>query len=96
VTATVLPAHFPEGSRPVCDWRDRVVFVVEGGGQVRVRWHLGRRRRWSCDACGLMDSAACVHTFAAALLLAEDVLGLRRVPELEATTNRIPAGQEGG
>lgn len=82
--STVLPARFPDGAQTVCDWRDRVAFVTEPDGvDVRVRWHLGRRRRWSCDVDGRMLTPDCPHTFAVALLLAERVLGLTRAPELE-------------
>lgn len=89
---TVLPARVlpaPEMRLP-----DRVVAVTdELGAEVLVRWRLvrsGDAWRWRCAACGPQVEAGCAHTFAAGLALAEELLGLTRVPELEPDR---PAGQ---
>ena len=55
-------------------------------GQVSVRWHLGRELPWRCREHGLMATADCPHVFSAALLLAEQALGLTRIPELQPTS----------
>ena len=52
-------------------------------GTVHVRWVLGRAQPWRCTACGPMTEAGCAHTFSAGVTLAEALLGLTRVPELE-------------
>lgn len=51
-------------------------------GVVLVRWKLGRREPWRCPVHGPQSAAECPHTFAAGLLLAENLLGLTRMPEL--------------
>jgi hypothetical protein len=62
---------------------DRLVIVTDpDAGEVRVRWNLARDEVWRCETCGPMQGAECPHTFSAGLLLAEDLLGLTRVPEL--------------
>lgn len=65
---------------------DRLVRVEDPErGAVSVRWRLGRADPWRCAACGPSTEANCPHTFSAALLLAETLLGLTRVPELNTT-----------
>lgn len=64
------------------------VRVDDPAGPVRVRWRLGRAQPWRCDACGAMATTDCRHTFAAGLLLAEELLGLSRLPELHPTDER--------
>jgi hypothetical protein len=66
------------------------VTVDDPAGAVRVRWRLGRAQPWRCDSCGPQTTTACVHTFAAGLLLAEDLLGLTRLPELDPTKGTTP------
>jgi hypothetical protein len=62
-------------SRRSTDW---AMFATEPDGrEVRVRWSLGRSECWRCDDCGPMAKTECAHT------LAEQLLGLTRVPELE-------------
>lgn len=79
--APALPARLVgQGQRSI----NRVAFVTDPDlGDVRVRWQLGGESPWRCDACGRLDAADCAHTFAAGLLLAEQLLGLTRVPELD-------------
>ena len=43
---------------------------------VRVRWTMRSRTRWRCDVHGPMRRAECSHTFAAGLVLADELLGL--------------------
>jgi hypothetical protein len=64
------------------------VTVEDADGEVRVRWRFGRAQGWRCDACGPMATTDCRHTFAAGLLLAEELLGLTRNPELHPITER--------
>ena len=72
--ARVVPANPKAASR--------LVVVEDDGTSLRVRWQFGRKPTWRCDACGPMDGADCPHTFAAGLALAESLLGLTRVPQL--------------
>lgn len=60
--------------------RNRVAYVREPGDdwQTRVRWQYARPEMWRCDECGAMAEATCPHTFAVALVLAEQILGLTR------------------
>lgn len=68
--------------------RRRLVFVdPDGPDPVRVRWWQDRAYRWDCRMCGRQRDVECVHVFAAALLLAEEMFGLTRMPDLEATTD---------
>lgn len=77
---SVLPARIV---RPSSRQRtDRLVIVADPDGEVEVRWRLGRADPWRCGAHGPQPRVACAHAFAAALLLADDLLGLTRVPEL--------------
>jgi hypothetical protein len=67
----------------------RVVIQDPEAGPVTVRWQLGREQPWRCSDCGPMTDAECQHTFAAGLVLAEQLLGLTRLPEYEPRgTNR--------
>lgn len=61
---------------------DRVAVVTDEGREVVVRWRLGRAVLWRCGLCGPMETADCLHTFAAGVALAEQLLGLTRVPSL--------------
>lgn len=70
---------------------DRHVIVTDPDvGPVSVRWYLGRAEPWRCRECGLLAEASCPHTFSAALLLAETLLGLTRAPELQHTDEGTP------
>ena len=79
---TEIPA-----ARITARYRAPEVFVAvdDAAGEVRVRWRLGRAEPWRCDACGAMSTTDCAHVFAAALLLAEEFLGLTRLTELDPT-----------
>lgn len=58
----------------------RVVLVPgEDGAVVTVRWFYRQPRRWKCGECGHLELATCEHTFAAALLLAQELLGVQPV-----------------
>lgn len=72
-----LLARFTPGGVP-----EVFVGVTDSGREVRVRWRMARGEPWRCDACGPMATADCLHVFAAALLLAEEFLGLSRIPSL--------------
>jgi len=62
----------------------RLVFVLDDGEHVRVRFDARKpSRRWECGIHGRQPDPVCVHTFSAALLLAEQLLGLTRVAELQ-------------
>ncbi len=69
---TTLPARLTGGQteRKV----EAALIVDDHGEDVLVRFKLGRP--WRCADCGPMERAECVHTFAAALVLAEQFLGL--------------------
>lgn len=60
-------------------------------GGVSVRWFGDREARWRCGIDGDQSEPDCAHTFAAALLLAEHVFGLTRVPELNPTPDNRKA-----
>ena len=76
----VLPAEAVGQNRRAAA---RLVIVADPEhGDVKVRWVLGREQPYRCALCGPLTAATCRHTFAAALLLAEKLLGLTRVPEL--------------
>jgi hypothetical protein len=82
----VLPTRIPGNHHP--NRRDRLVIVTDPDiGLVTVRWELGRTPLWRCRSCGPRDDADCIHTFAAAVRLAEDLLGLKSIIE-------IPEGAE--
>lgn len=86
--APVLPARLV-GAEPR-KFTDRLVIVTDPDvGPVNVRWSLGRAQAWRCRECGPMSHTDCLHTFAAAVLLAEHLLGLTRSPELQGTPSRI-------
>jgi hypothetical protein len=53
-------------------------------GTVAVRWRL-TRNAWKCEIHGVMRRADCLHTFAAALLLADRLLGIKPSTTLERT-----------
>lgn len=72
-----LLARFTPGGVP-----ELFVGVTDGRREVRVRWRMARDEPWRCDACGPMATADCDHVFAAALLIAEEHLGLTRIPAL--------------
>lgn len=55
-------------------------------GEVRVKWRHGHPTPWRCDACGTQQAVECLHTFSAAVTLAEELLGLTRIPELAPAT----------
>lgn len=57
---------------------------------VVVRWRFAQPDPWRCPVDGHMTTADCAHTFAAALLIAEQLLGLTRVPELHPTAKESP------
>ena len=52
-------------------------------GPVFVRWRLGASSPFYCDDCGGQTEPQCRHAFAAALLLAELLLGLHRTAAYE-------------
>lgn len=56
-------------------WR-LVVDDPDSSGRVVVKFRPGTSPPWTCAAHGPMTRAACAHTFAAALLLADELLGL--------------------
>lgn len=76
---------------------ERFVEVTDADGTpVRVRWTLvrnGRGEPWRCDEHGPMARALCDHTFAAGLVLADELLGLTAAGE-HATTASPPNGGE--
>lgn len=81
--ARLVPAH-DDPRRP-----DRIVAVADRGAEVLVRWRLAPRVdawRWRCGDCGPQNVASCPHAFAAALCLAEQLLGV--TPVTDATPNR--------
>lgn len=64
--------------------RDELVVVTETDGrEVLVRWTYKRPAPWRCTDCGRMTTADCAHTFAAGVVLAEQILGLTRNVQLE-------------
>lgn len=73
---TVPPVRLVESSKPT----DRLAFVDVDDTRraVRVQWRHGRGEPWTCAACGPMTAPDCEHTFAVAVRLAEDLLGLTR------------------
>lgn len=90
-TATVLPAVMVELNRDrrQTDWLVRVTDpAIEN---VSVRWNSRRPGEFRCSICGLQDEARCAHAFSAALLLAEQLLGLHRVAELHPITTDLSA-----
>lgn len=60
----------------------RYLTVTEGDDETIVHWHYKRgphqpAYRFNCSACGQGDAAnTCAHIFAAALVLAGELLGL--------------------
>lgn len=82
---TILPAAIIGRTQPPKSLDRRVVVTDPVDGRVNVRWQLGRTEPWRCSACGAMAEAACMHTFSAGVVLAEALLGLTRVPELNPT-----------
>lgn len=59
---------------------DRCVIVRSPDGtETRVRWRLGRPEPWRCDEHGSMARAACSHTLAAGIRLADALLGVAPV-----------------
>lgn len=88
VLATRIPGA-PAGGRP-----DRLVLVDDPeAGYVAVRWYLDQSPKWRCKACGPQEVVECIHTFAAAVRLSADLLGLRPAqpsPEARATPLRTP------
>lgn len=84
----ILPATIPGVFRT--SKRDRLVLVEDPDlGIVPVRWQLGhtRNRRWRCHACGPQITAECRHTYAAAMRLAEHLLGLTPVEPIPEATS---------
>ena len=79
----VLMAH--DNARKTHD--RRVIVTDPDLGAVTVRWAMGRAKPWRCRACGPMARAECAHTFSAGLVLAEALLGLTRVAELQPERN---------
>lgn len=79
----VLPARLMGGSTPRKGLDRHLIVSDPDVGPVSVRWALGRPAPWRCRECGPMVEATCAHTFSAGLVLAEILLGLNRVPELE-------------
>lgn len=80
----VLPVSMPGDQNPT--GRDRLLLVADPvAGAVAVRWELGRVPMWRCKPCGPQYEVECAHTFAAALRLAQDLLGLE-------PTHPIPDG----
>jgi hypothetical protein len=74
----VLPATLDD----VNDSRSRLVRVTDPiTGSVPVWLRSNRGQIWHCSACGPMVRADCAHAFAAALLLADEMLGLTPVAE---------------
>ena len=80
-TAEVLPARL--NPRPVMhEAHTRVLVVTDDDVDVTVQWHYQRgpsqpAHRFNCYECGRAERAnGCVHTFAAALVLADELLGL--------------------
>lgn len=80
VYADLLPVRVPDGA--LTKWQPSRVRLVEDPtlGTVTVRWRfpVGKGVRWRCGGCGIhsSDAHACSHIFAAALDLAEELLGL--------------------
>jgi hypothetical protein len=82
-TTSVLPASLVvDSSDPRYEYLVRVADPAEPS-PVLVRWKLGRREPWRCVVHGRQAEVECEHTFAAGLLLAEHLLGLTRMPELQ-------------
>jgi hypothetical protein len=81
MTTTVLPAEIVDSTGPPSEQMVRV--TDPGRGVVLVRWKLGRREPWRCVIHGRQAETECNHTFTAGLLLAEHLLGLTRMPELQ-------------
>jgi hypothetical protein len=79
---TVMAAHLMGPAAPRKGLDRHVIVKDPDVGPVSVRWYLGRAEPWRCRECGLLAEASCPHTFSAALLLAETLLGLTRAPEL--------------
>jgi hypothetical protein len=67
-------------ARPSAYEATRLVIVQDPAlGDVRVRWRIPRPAGawiWRCGACGCQVATTCPHTYAAALHLAETILGL--------------------
>jgi hypothetical protein len=57
-------------------------------GPVSVRWRMNAKAPYDCAVCGQQKEARCPHTFSAALLLAERLLGLHRTEPYEPTNER--------
>jgi hypothetical protein len=80
LTARLLPPNRDESRR---------VMVDDPAGPVAVRWFPDSgHRRWRCRLHGDQDQTECPHTFAAAVLLAEQLLGLARIPDLDPTAQK--------
>ena len=80
---TVLPARI-DGA-PM-NTRSKLVIVDDPhAGPIVVR-RLTGSQQWRCGHCGPMPRADCNHTFSAGLLLAEEMFGLTRRPDLQPTT----------
>lgn len=64
--------------------------VFDPEGMVKVRYYLGRTHPWRCRIHGDLPTADCEHTFPAALILAEKLLGLT-VAAIAPNPERNPA-----
>jgi hypothetical protein len=71
--------------QPRASAQSRLVLVEDPEhGTVAVRWRM-TRNAWKCEVHGVMRRANCLHTFAAALLLADRLLGIKSAPTIERT-----------
>lgn len=85
---TVMPARVMGRPYPRNSLERHVIVTDPDLGPVNVRWHAGREEPWRCRECGPLPEASCAHTFSAGLALAEALLGLTRVPELQTDHER--------
>jgi hypothetical protein len=80
----VLPVRMPS-ARVRAERPDRLLVVTDPElGDIPCRWRLTPSHLiWRCSACGPMERASCEHTFAAAMYLAEHLLGLTPIDTKE-------------
>ncbi|MCM0622844.1 hypothetical protein [Nocardioides bruguierae] len=77
-----MPAAMADGRSRKITSRHVHVTDPDHPQPVSVRWTPERGPLWRCSACGPQDHAACLHTYSAGVLLAEQLIGLTRTAEI--------------
>lgn len=100
---TMTPLHAFVPQTPNRHELSRLVIVEDPHlGRVGVRWRPPRPDagwRYKCAACGRLELASCPHSFAAALVLATDLLGLsalavHHTPHTPTTSTTVEIPEE--